>query len=518
TYRVFNDTADEAAHIACGLEMVQTGRYTIEAQHPPLGRVLLAVPAWLAGLRYSPHWPLWTGSSPEFYWRTLSMARLGNLVWAPLLLVCVFLWARDLYGRAAGWGAAVLVSFCPNLLAHASLATLDFGAATTVFAAAWCFWRWSRTPSLGYCVLSAAAFAIAALTKFSALVFLPLIAAAFFLIGRWNTRWWRPSLRWLTALGRGALFTAVAGLLIWSGYLFHMGRLGPPQFQPAPGSFAQNFEHWLEKLGAHRDLPAAQFVAGLRDVAGHNAEGHPSYLLGRISLFGWWYYFPVVLALKTTLPLLLLAGVSLAASVAGGTGGTARASLCPLAAIVVLLGVSMTSHIDLGVRHVLAIYPFLALLASQLCSRLAGPARPGGRRTLAVIVVLLGGWHVGESLVAAPDYLAYFNETVRGREDEFLLDSNLDWGQDLERLRVFLTERGITTVHLSFFGRGKPILERIPGLRPLGPNDRPSGWVAVSKSNIPGLGLGPHNLAWLRAYTPAARVGKSILVYYFPER
>jgi hypothetical protein len=97
-----------------------------------------------------------------------------------------------------------------------------------------------------------------------------------------------------------------------------------------------------------------------------------------------------------------------------------------------------------------------------------------------------------------------------------LLDSNLDWGQDLERLRRFLQENKVATVYLSYFGRADPAEFGIRGIRPLTQNLRPRGWVAVSKAHIAGLALDDYNLAWLKPHPPVARIGKSILVYYFP--
>src|ERR1041384_6557207 len=170
TYRVFNDTADESTHIAVGLQVWQEHRYTLENQHPPLGRIVLGVPAFLAGLRQTDaqrrddlH-ELWKGAAPEFYWRTLTFARMGNLVYIPILLIYVFKWGTELYGTIAGIAAAVLCSFCPNLIAHASLATIDFAAATMILVSSYYFWRWSRMNSPRNCLLAGARFALASLT------------------------------------------------------------------------------------------------------------------------------------------------------------------------------------------------------------------------------------------------------------------------------------------------------------------------------------------------------------------
>ncbi len=494
TYRILNDTADEAVHISCGLQVLETGRYTLEAQHPPLARILLAVPAYCGGLRSSARFVLWPAGDREFYWRTLSLARLGNLIWAPFLIGYVYLWGRRLYGPAAGLVAAALASFCPNVLAHASLATLDFGAATAIFISAYYFWRWSEQPGLRPCLLAALAFGVAVLTKLSALVLLPPLAAAFFLVaGSLVTGW--PG--WRTALGRGALFVAVAVLVVWAGYLFDFGAIPASQFPTAR-------EPAVQEAFGRRGVPAPQFWRGVLDVSGHNAQGHPCYLLGELGQLGWWYYFPVALAVKTTLPLLLLVGLALVRSVRHG-----RAALLPLLAAAVVLAVCLPSHLNLGIRHVLVIYPFFTLAAASLMA---------GRRAWVALGVALAIWHAGESLAAHPDYLAYFNQSARGREAYFLLDSALDWGQDLERLRRFLEARRITEVYLSYFGRADPTVVGLAGVRPLARDARPTGWIAVSKAHLAGLGLPGYNLAWLKPYTPAARIGKSILVYYFPAR
>ncbi len=491
THRVFNDTADEAVHIACGLEVLQHGRYTLEAQHPPLGRVLIALPAYAGGLRLAsdlrratPDWPV---TDPDFYWRTLSLARLGNLIFLPFLLAYVYLWAKRLYGTTAGIAAAALASLSPNLLAHASLATLDFAAATTILIAAYHLWRWSLEPGRRNALAAGAAFGLAVSTKFSALFVLPLVAVVFFLLARRRPRVTDASLAFLAVL-----------VLVWATYLFDYGPLPPARF-PAPPGGTRELQRALRDFAGTSNVPAPALFSGVLDALGHNAQGHQCYLLGRLGQFGWWYYFPVALAVKTTIPLLLLAG--------WGIWRTARAAPSPVATAATVLAVAMSSNFNLGVRHILVVYPLFAVVAGGLF------AEAGRLRRIALLLAL---WHAGESLLAHPDYLPYFNQFARGREDRFLLDSALDWGQDLERLRQYLEANNVTEVYLSYFGRGEPVRARIRGAKPLPPGLRPRGWVAASKAHIAGLALEGYNLAWLKEHTPRARVGKSILVYYFP--
>jgi hypothetical protein len=490
THRVFNDTADEEIHIACGLEVWRRRQYTIEPQHPPLARLLVAALPYLAGGKPRGPGDWWESDDEEFYWRTLSLARAGNLVFLPVLLIWIYRWGREWYGPRAALGAAALVAFSPNLLAHASLATLDFGAAVTMFLASCEWWRWSRSPGRWQSSLRAGlALAAAVLTKFSALFIVPAMGLAFFGIARSF-----PGLR------RFVLAISVALAAIWAGYGFSVRPLPSAQFTPPAGTIQESIQRAVERAAGDTPLPAPQFVRGVLDVLAHNAQGHASYLLGEVRTRGWWYYFPVALAVKTTLPLLILAAGGLASG---------RRMLGPAAAAMVVLGIAMLSNLNLGVRHVLAVYPLLALVAAA--------AFEDRRRRVAAAAFALLAWHGAESVRAHPDYLAYFNQTVRGREHQVLLDSNLDWGQDFERLRRYLAENRVESVHLSLFGRGEPVRRRIPGARPLPPHLRPAGWVAVSKAHLVGLALPGYDLGWLRAYQPHARIGRSILVYYFEE-
>ncbi len=518
TYRVFNATFDEGWHLSSGLKIWQTGRYKYEDHHPPLGRALLALPPYLAGLRLPPSQSLWTGSEPEFYWRTLSLARAANLLFVPVLLVYVYLWGSRLFGAKAGLIAATVVSFSPNVLAHASVATLDFGGTVTTLACAYHFLRWSLEPALRNCLWAALTFGLALLIKFSALLFVPPLAVLLFLVARWSRLSWRPSASWIQAARRGLLFGAVVFLVIWAGYRFEFGPLpsGMLFYKPPARSMVAAAQPAVKQAVARRNLPAPAFARGMFDLVTHNAQGHDAYLLGRVkSSGGWWYYFPVALAVKTTLPLLLLMAMAVIAWLVGRQ--IVQPMLYPLLGAAVVMFISMSSNMNIGVRHILPIYPFLALAAAGL---FAAPALrwPSARPAMVRLAAALAVWHCGESVLARPDYLAYFNQLARGREEHYLLDSNLDWGQDLARLQVYLAENQIDSVYLSYFGKTDPALLGMTGVKPLPAGVRPSGWIAVSKTHLAGLYVPKGSeVAWLKSYTPAARIGKSILLYNIPE-
>ncbi len=492
TWRVFTDTMDEQGHIAAGLQYLETGCYTYEPEHPPLGRLVLAALPHLAGLRFHP--VLWAYDGPwathdlAFYWRTLSLARAGNLLFAAILFFCVWRWALDLHGPDAALAACGIAACCPNLLGLAGFATLDFAAAAAIFGAAYFLWRWSRAPSWTAALAAGAASGLAVLIKFSALVLLPPLALLGFVLAG------RPPLRQIAAA------LALAGLLVWAGYRFETGALAPPGHHFAgkyPNGQRKGLAARLTVLLEHRTLPAPRLFHGLIDLASHNQEGHTAYLLGRTALFGWWYYFPVAIALKTTLPLLLLAALAL----------PRRQSIPPLAALAVILGAAMTARLNIGLRYVLPVYPFLAVLASALF------ASPGWLRVIACALLV---WHGYESFHAHPDYLPYFNQWARGREHRYLADSNLDWGQDLDRLAAYARAQHLGEIQLSYFGLADPrkfglAYRRLNWARP------DPGWIAVSVNHLVGIQNDPGPARWLWHLEPRAKIGKSIWLYYLAK-
>ncbi len=492
TWRVFNDTVDESGHIVAGLQYLETHQYIFEPEHPPLGRLLLAALPHLAGLRFHPN--LWAHNGPwathglAFYWKTLTLARAGNLLFAALLFFCVWRWSLLLHGPVAALAACAILVCCPNILAMAGFATLDFAAAVAFLVPAFFFWRWSQEPSWDHARIAGAALGLAILTKFSSLVLLPPLLLLYFALAR------RFPVRQLVVTG------LLAAVLLWAGYRFDTGSLAPgghhfrskyPDGQQA--GLARTLTGWLE----HRTLPAPRFFQGLIDLASHNREGHHAYLLGRTAQHGWWYYFPVAILLKTTLPLLLLVALSLFAPSPG--------RLFVMAAILIVLAFAMTGNLNLGIRYVLPVYPFFALLAGALF------VQPGRLRTVALALL---AWHAVESFRAHPDYLPYFNQWARGREHRYLADSNLDWGQDLARLAQYARDHGITDLQLSYFGPADPAAFGLAGRKLNWANPDP-GWIAISVNHLAGIENDPGPAAWLWHLQPRVKIGKSIWLYYF---
>jgi hypothetical protein len=507
TYPVFSHTFDEPPHIACGLEFLDKGVYKLEPQHPPLARAAAALGAYITGIHYPDHSD---APSPEFemssrglailysgghYDRTLMLARLAILPFFWIACWVVYAWSKRYFGPAAAV-AVFFFSFLPPVLAHAGLATTDMALTAFLGAAFLAALAWTESPTLQNAAWFGLAGGLAILSKFSCLVFFPVCAGLALL---WYIVEERPG---MGVLARAAarripglcLAGAIAFLLIWAGYRFSFGKV---DFVPIR-------------------LPFPELYQGIQAVAEHEKGGHVSYLLGKISLSGFWYYYPVVLAVKTPLGFLALAAAG--AALAVRNRAALRHARLPLAFAAGILAVGFFSHINIGVRHILPVYIGLSIAAAAGAVHLFG--QPNAGKWLRYAMLLAALWFAGSSLLSHPDYLAYFNELAGPEPEKVLVDSDLDWGQDVKRLSQRLRELGAPEVYCAVFANAS--FEKEHGFPPTYQSlpDRPGpGWNAIGVSNWKLLRLGAHGdyriRIWPDRVQPLERVGKSILLYYF---
>jgi hypothetical protein len=247
-------------------------------------------------------------------------------------------------------------------------------------------------------------------------------------------------------------------------------------------------------------------------VQWHNDHGHLSFLLGRTGYAGWWYFYPVALAVKTPLVLLLLGLAGLALLAVRGARTADIYQLAPAACFVSILAFCCAySHINIGVRHVLIAYPLLAMGAGT--ALVEAWRRWPARAVRAVLLALLLA-QFGTLVTSYPDYLAFFNPLAGAHPERILVDSDLDWGgQDLRRLEHVLQERHVTQLSIGYKGTADLAREALPRYSLLRPGQPVHGWVAITmltlQENQPGY-------AWLRAYRPVQRVGGSFELYFIP--
>jgi hypothetical protein len=496
TYTVFNHTVDEPAHIAAGMQWLSQGVYVYEPQHPPLARVAVALGPYFLGIR-SQRTP-GTGFEAEtlegakilyrdrHYDLTLSMARLGTLPFFWLACLVVYVWGKRTCGPAGAAIALLFFSFLPPVLAHASLATTDMALTACLGAAFLGALQWAEHPSWKRGLLFGAATGLAAIAKFSSLVFFP---AALLFTPAGFCYFERPSL---------------SAVLAWV-------KERAPSFGLAVATGAAI-------VAAIYRFSLSALFAGISAVAAHNAEGHPTYLLGQQSTTGFWYFYPVVLAVKTPLGLVLLLIAALWWTFRDSAH--LRRDWPVLAFIVGILAVGLFSRINIGVRHILPVYfGFSVLAATALRDALA---RAHSHRWIGAAAGVLVVWFTVSSLWSHPDYLAYTNELAGSAPEKVLADSDLDWGQDMKRLAARLRQVGAPQVTFSptvlADFQGELGFPPMASSSPVAPSP---GWNAVSLSfwKVRRLGLlwtHPEAVLWPDRVPPGERIGKGVMLWYFP--
>jgi hypothetical protein len=495
TYRVFSNTYDEPAQIATGMEWLSRGSYRYEPQHPPLTRVASAMGPWLVGERShnDPH--MYTEGRRilgrgDHYERTLALARAGTLPFLLALVATVWLWGRRLGDERTAAFAVVFALTNPNLLAHAGIAGNDMGPAALMPAALLAWTLWLESPTTRRSLWLGAIVAGCGLTKFSALAFLlPAAIVVALLAARASPG----SFLFISGARRLArpvsIALAVGALVTWATYRFSVGPLGG------------------------MPLPAPEFWTGLGDFFRRGARGHPAFLLGEVREGGWLHYDLVAFLVKTPLPVLLLGGLG-AWVVREGSPASRTIRWAPLIGIGSVLLVASLTPVDIGIRLILAVYPLLAVLAARGFVWAWAHARNAVHR---VAVGALLTWSVLEPVATHPDHLAYFNQLAGPHPEQILVDSNLDWGQDLYRLRHEVQQRGMDSLRIHYFGTAELAAVGLQRVRRLRPNERATGWVAASETFYRGV-WADTSLNWLRAYEPVARVGTSIRLYFIAPR
>ncbi|MGC8883736.1 MAG: ArnT family glycosyltransferase [Bryobacteraceae bacterium] len=510
-------TVDEGIHIASGYTFLKTGLYELDAEHPPLARVWFTLP--LAALRADAklgeeswkHRDMIEHGKQVLYrqpkWRAetlLFSARAMVVLLTLALTLAVALWTRARFGPVAGLSAAALVSFDPTLCAHGHYATTDMAAALMAFVAIIAFESallhggWRRIVLAG--VATGAAFAVKLSMLFLAPCFVLLAAAL-------HTGWRRSA---AALLGTFVLAVLVAMLSYGpAGWRWRdLGRLDERVAEGGPVNTA------LRLAGEKWHVPAHPWLVGIGTHFHHQDEGHEAYLLGEIYKGGRWQYFPVAFLVKTPVGTLLLVALALPLLVVAPYRVWA-ALLIPLA---VYWAGAVQSHVNIGVRHLLPVFPFTIVLAAGLM------AAWGGRLYRRAAPVLLAGCCLlaaAESVRIFPHDIAFFNVAAGGPENghRILLDSNIDWGQSLGEFIEWLGERPRNEVCLCYFGVvpldyfGFDECGVIPDeeIRRGGRPER--RWYAMSVTLLEGVYHKREWYGWLRARKPVAKIGYSIYVF-----
>lgn len=561
TRRSLSGTFDESNHLAAGLEWWQFGTYTLWTENPPLPRLAIAALPYFHGVRlpardqWEPKTHDWdrsweVGSDLLYagagYEQNLAWARWGTLPFFLIALASVWGLAQGRRRPLAGLVAVALTTTLPAFIAHGALATTDMAFVGMFLLATLALGRWFDRPGKLRALALGASLGLALLTKFSLLVFFPVTLMAF-LVARKIARLPAPpvtgvagqetALGWSAYARQAGLVLLAMALVTWAGYRFSVGRID--DLTPDVKGWLHILPPVAERVGlAGRllgtALPAPELWHGLRFLLAHDASGHDAYLLGKNSEYGFVAFYPIALLVKTPLPFLALVLLCLP-MLARRRPDLWLAQAVALAALGILL-VSLRSHVNLGIRHVFVILPLLAVAVARVVEQAQADASVRRRLATAVLVAVLLCAQTGIAVGARSKELGYFNALAGTDPATILLDSDLDWGQDLFELRKEARARNIDVLKIAHFGTLRLCQHGLPRLEALVPGKPTTGWIAISenfyrhrnfftlpkdpcdpKSTYADKEIPPEPFAWLRAYKPVTIVGSSIRLYNLPD-
>jgi len=555
-------TMDELAHLPAGYSYLTQKDMRLNPEHPPLIKDLAAVPLlFIKNIKFPSEAKSWKEDiNGQWDFGRQFLFKSGNptdkmIFWGriPMILILllfgfyVFRWARELFGNKTALLSLFLFSFSPTLIANGRLVTTDVGAAAGIFIATYYFVKFLKNSSAKNLFFAGIAFGLAEIAKFSVILLFPLFGL---LIIFWAYAKSSNFRSFLKIFGKYFLFsiliTIIAYTLIWGVYLYHTWNY-PPDRQVRDTQFILssfgsrplvNMVVWMADKPILR--PIAQYLLGVFMVLQRATGGNTTYFLGQVSASGWKTFFPIVYTIKQPLAFIILLIIALLYSAwlikKPFWQEPARrfriwlnshfAEFAMLLAIAIYWAVSLKSNLNIGVRHLLPVFPFTILLVSAVTIKWLNPPFKNIKRTLLAGLLI---WQAVSVISIYPHFLAYFNELVGGPSQAYIytVDSSLDWGQDLKRLNDWANKKGIKKIYVDYFGGGDTkyyLGDKFSswwGTR--NPKELPKGsYLAVSATflqggrgePVPGFNQPYGYYRWLYQYEPVAKIGYSIFVYH----
>ncbi len=489
----------------------QTGHAYIHSEHPPLGPLVFAFLPRLLGIQYSDTGSkLADGNSVLYengeYLNTLVLFRIGNLVFFWLACIVLYQWLASRDMRWVGMMAVVFFTLCPTVLGHSGVATTDMPITAMLLCTVVFLERAMSKPTYGRWVVAGLVTGLTLVAKLSALLFVPVCWLVLLCLSPNPSRFSKSKFR---PIVNGILYFVAAFVVVWSIFGFTTGTLGSIRIK----EYAfDGFSNGLNKCV----VPFPEFIAGIVWAKSKLEAGHGDYFFGMAADGGSALFFPTVLAIKSPLALLafcLVSGVACWMRIAKHKSEWFEWPMLPMIISISLLAATIPSSVNIGVRHLLPIYPFLSVLAADGMHRLFGFIS-GWRVRSALAKFGLGAlvlWLLVDSFVGHPHYLSHFNELALGQPERIVLDSDLDWGQGVFELERTCRERQIERLKVYYFGTA--ILEKHP--LPTEPTIEESNyWIAISLTLL----FRHSEFEEFRQRVPDAIVdGGSIRLYHIPR-
>ena len=504
---------DEGIHLTSGYRYLRTGHFLLNPEHPPFQNVLNAAPVLLLNP------PLPTdekvsqdqlGYLTELLYRgpihvdkLLFAARLSSVALSALLILVVAWATRRFFGAPAAILAATLCSLDPNIIAHGRYVTTDISCTVFYLLTGTLWISYLRNPTKSTCAFAGLSLGLALVSKFSMVVLVPLL----------------PILLIVHAMVTLVPFATLERRILAIVFVY-ITAVGVIAIVYLPDTMASLNTAIYDQIPAPV-IPFFRYIAGIGVPLLHQKTGHASYLLGTLSSSGWWYYFPFVFAVKSPVGLLLLFSLAIWGAIRRlprmiQERMEASTFVLMLLPALVYFSIVLISNINIGIRHILPIFPYLYVVCSAVLARVLPE-----KKFLATAGLLIA-LQATESLAIYPDYLAFFNFASGGPKagPGYLLDSNLDWGQDLKKLKTYIDTNKPQTLCLDYFGFSDPKYYGVQSV------ELPKSWekdkikkmdciAAISVTVLKGLYREPGSYDWLGDAKPFGMVGKSIYLYDF---
>jgi 4-amino-4-deoxy-L-arabinose transferase-like glycosyltransferase len=559
---------DESAHIPAGYSYLTQHDMRLNPEHPPLLKDLAALPLLFIQPKFETTADFWTkdnadasqwnagksflfasGNNPD---QIVFWSRLPIILLSLLLGLFIFKWTRELAGLGAGLFALTLYAFDPNILGHNHFVTTDVGIAAFITFAFYYFLHFIKEPTRKNMLLAGLFLGLVQLAKFSAVLTFPVFGLLLIIYPL--VRLHGHKSRWQSLgeyLWKGCLVFLISFLVVYVAYFLNTYQMPPEKLPEIMSHYMHPDDPRPLTVYTRKAIlainsvpllePMANYVFGVVRVFQRVGGGNVTYFLGEVSVQGFLSYFPVIFMIKEPLPTIFLilftltiAFIAIVRSIFSEPKKighhlayylrTRVIEFSMLTFITLYALTSITGRLNIGLRHLLPIFPFMYILLSVGLFRFIRKKHNDYKHLLYLAAVTLLGILIFQTIAAYPSYTSYFNSLAGGPTQgyRFATDSNADWGQDLKRLHLFLTAHPeITKIKTDYFGMvdldyyiGGRYEKWWAAKRPLEP-----GWYAIStlflqegiydtrKSNA-------ESYRWLKNKTPLYQVGTSILIYH----
>ncbi len=463
-------TWDEGDHIYAGYMSWMHKDFGLNPEHPPLVKLVATLP--LVGMQFKMP-PLldrryemeaFLGGKDFLYKNDANTiayrARMAAMLFTLLLVVVVFLMARELFGTGAGFLALGLMAFDPTVLGHGAVVTTDSAQSCFLLATVYAFYRYWKSPTLWRMAAVGVAAGLALASKHSTILLVPMLGllTVLELVGRRDAgsedAGTSIGKRVLRTAGALVAISAIAVGMLWMFYGFRYaargeGRKLSPSLEANINGIPSKTQAAVVRGVAKLHLLPESYLFGLSDVLAKSV-GYHSYMFGKSYPTGLWYYFPVGMLIKSSLTFLIFCGVLVWALVTRRFNKW-REILYLTIPPAVYMAFSVAGGMNIGIRHMLPVYVFLFVLIGGAVWRVV----ENNRKALYVAIALLLFQAISVSR-AYPAYVSYANEAVGGpiMVHEYMTDSSADWAQQMKSAKRYLDAHGIRDCWFAYFGEG----------------------------------------------------------------